>query len=137
MQRVPAAGRPAVDDRDDDLGHRADQPLHLEDVQPAARRLDPRLVDGLGGLALGVLVAAAAADPLVAAGAERPAAVLGRRAVAGQQHAADVGRHPGVVEHPVELVDGVRPERVAHLRPVERDPHRPAARPVDHRAGGR
>jgi hypothetical protein len=26
-----------------------------------------------------------------------------------------------VVERAVELVDGVRPERVAHLRPVERD----------------
>jgi hypothetical protein len=29
-----------------------------------------------------------------------------------------------MVEHAVELVDGVRPERVAHLGPVERHPHR-------------
>ena len=77
VQRVAAAGRPAVDDGDDDLGHGADQPLHLEDVQPAARGPDPGRVDRVGGLALGVLVAAAAPDPLVAAGAERPAAVLG------------------------------------------------------------
>ena len=50
VQRVPAAGRPAVDQRDDDLRHRPDQPLHLEDVQaPGARR-----VDVVGGLALGV-----------------------------------------------------------------------------------
>ena len=85
-------------------------------------------VDGVGGLAVGVLVAGAAADPLVAAGAEGPAAVPRRRAVAGEQHAADVRGHPGVVERPVELVDGVRAERVAHLGPVERDPDdRPVA----------
>ena len=29
-----------------------------------------------------------------------------------------------MVEHPVQLVDGVRPKRVAHLGPVERHPHR-------------
>ena len=40
---------------------------------------------------LGVLVAVPAADALVAAGAERPAAVARRRPVAGEQHAADVG----------------------------------------------
>ena len=119
VQAVPAAGRPAVDQADDHLGHEPDQPLHLEDVQPAGAGG----VDGVGGLAAGVLVAAAAADALVAAGAERPAAVLRRRPVAGQQHHADVGGHPGVVEHAVELVDGVRAERVAHLGPVERHPH--------------
>ena len=43
VQRVPAAGRPAVDQRDDDLRHGPDQPLHLEDVQaPGARRVDRR-----------------------------------------------------------------------------------------------
>src|SRR5690606_23077374 len=75
------------------------------------------------GLAAGVLVAAAAADALVAAGAEGPAAVLGTRAVAGEQHRADIGGHPRVVERAVELVDGVRAEGVAHLRPVEGHPH--------------
>src|SRR5690606_14018593 len=39
------------------------------------------------------------------------------------QHRADVGRHAGVVHDPVQLVDGVRAERVAYLRPVERDAH--------------
>ena len=29
---------------------------------------------------------------------------------------------PGVVERPVELVDGLRPECVARLRPIEGDP---------------
>ena len=78
MESSAATSRPAVDDhRDDDLGHGPDEPLDLEDVQPAALRADPGLVDGVSGLALGVLVAAAAADPLVAAGAERPAAVAG------------------------------------------------------------
>ena len=77
----------------------------------------------VGGLTVGVLVAAAAADALIPAGAERPAAVLGRRPVTGQQHHPDIGGHPGVVQCAVQLVDGVRPKRVAHLGPVERHPH--------------
>jgi hypothetical protein len=32
-----------------------------------------------------------------------------------------------VVEHPVQLVDGARAERVAHLGPVEGDAHRSLA----------
>src|SRR5690349_13148005 len=59
------------------------------------------------------------ADALVAAGAEGPAAVLGGRPVAGEQHAADVRGLAGVVERAVELVDGARAEGVAHLRAVE------------------
>ena len=126
VQRVPATGCPAVDQADDGLGHEPDQSLHLEDVQPTG----PRRVHRLGGVAGGVLVAAAAADALIAAGAERPAgrarrlALARGRAVAGEQDDPDVGGAPGVVEDAVELVDGVRPERVAHLRPVEGDAHR-------------
>src|SRR5690606_10537442 len=120
--RVAPAGGPPVDDRDDDLGHGADQPLDLQDVQPATGRPDPRLVDGVRGLPLGILVAGSPPDALVAAGAERVPTVLGARSVAGEQDDAYVGGHPRVVECPVELVDGVRPERVAHLRPVEGDP---------------
>ena len=48
---------------------------------------------------------------------------LGPGAVAGEEHDTDVGRAAGVVEHPVELVDGVWPERVEHLGPVERHAH--------------
>ena len=80
-------------------------------------------VDRVGRLALRVFVAVLAADALVAAAAKRPTTVLRRRAVAGEQDAPDVGRHAGVVERGVELVDGVRAERVADLRPVECDPH--------------
>jgi hypothetical protein len=110
VQAVAAAGRPPGHDADDHLGHEADQPLRLQHVQPAAA-------------GLGVLVAVPAAHPLVAAGAERPAAVLRARAVAGEQHAADVGGQPGVLQDGDELVDGLRPEGVAHLGPVEGDPH--------------
>ena len=76
VQAVAAARGPAGDDADDDLGHEADQPLALEDVQPP----ELGLVDGLRSLTLGVLIAGAASDPLVAAGAERPLAVLRRSA---------------------------------------------------------
>jgi hypothetical protein len=84
VQAVPAAGRPAVDHRDDDLGHGADEPLHLEDVQPPALGGDASGVDALRGTLVavgvgGILVAGAPPDPLVAAGAEGPA--LGGRRV--------------------------------------------------------
>ncbi|MDR6140565.1 hypothetical protein QE375_000119 [Microbacterium foliorum] len=112
----PAARRPPGDHRDDDLGHEADEALDLEDVQATGTR-------GVvhGRLVVGVLVAVAAADALVAAGAERPAAVLRTRTVARQQHRADAGVLPCVIERAVELVDGVRAEGVAHLWAVERD----------------
>ena len=61
------------------------------------------------------------ADALVAAAAECPSAVLGRRAVAGEQHDTDLRVLAGDVERAVELIHGVRTERVAHLGPVERD----------------
>src|SRR5699024_5044978 len=92
------------------------------DVQPPALGLDPGVVDALGGLTVGVLVAGPAADALIAAGAEGPAAVLGARTVAGEQDGSHIRAAPGVVEDPVELVDGVRSEGVAHLGPVEGDP---------------
>ena len=73
VQAVATTGGPPVHQRDDDLGHEADQPLHLENVQPPGAGL----IHGVGGLAAGVLIAAAPANALVAAGAEGPAAVLG------------------------------------------------------------
>src|SRR5262249_23697819 len=71
VEAVPAARRPAGHDADHDLRHEPDQALHLEDVEASGARR----VDRVRGLALRVPVAVAAADPLVAAGAERPAAV--------------------------------------------------------------
>ena len=120
VQAVPAARRPPRHDADHDLGHEPDQPLALEDVQAAGASR----IDRVRRLSFGVLVAVLAADALIAAAAERPSAILRRRAVAGEQHAADVGRHARVVERGVELVDGVRAEGVADLRPVEGDAHR-------------
>src|SRR5581483_6101995 len=111
VERVPAARRPAVDEGDDELRHEPDQPLALQDVEPTG----PGGVDGVGRFAAGVLVAGPAPDALVAAGAEGPAAVLRARAVAGEEDAADVGRHAGVVEGPVELIDRVGPEGVPDL----------------------
>src|SRR5699024_10445452 len=119
VQTVPAAGGPAGDDGDDDLRHSADESLDLEDVQASGTSW----VDALTGLPGGVLVARSAADALVAAGAERPTAVLGARAVAGQQHRADIRGLAGMVEGAKELVDGVGPEGVAYLGAVEGDAH--------------
>src|SRR5215470_4112042 len=82
-----------------------------------------------------VAVAVRPPDPLVTARAEGPAPVLGRRPVAGEQHTSNVGRLTGMVEGGAQLVDGVRPEGVAHLGAVERHPdgpliHRPVIRDV-------
>ena len=119
MQGVATTRCPAGDEGDNDLGHGADEALHLQDVQSSRASR----VDAFGGLAAGVVVAVAAADALVAAGAEGPAAVLGGGAVAGEQHGAYVGGHSGVVEGAVEFVHGVRAECVADLGAVECDAH--------------
>src|SRR5207248_7204901 len=118
LQAVAAARCPTRDRAQHHLGHEADQPLYLEDMQPAgARRIDP-----LGRLALGILVPVLVADALIASGAERPPAVLRRMPVAGEDHAADIRAHARVIERAIQLVDPLWPERVPHLGPVERHP---------------
>jgi len=102
-------------------------------VQPSALCPNPSSVNGFRGLAIGVLVAAAPPDPLVAARAEGSAAVLQAGAVPGQQHGPDVWGHAGVVQRAIQLVDGVRAEGVAHLRAVEGDAHGALGRPVQSR----
>jgi len=120
VQAVATPGRPARHHGDHHLRHEPDESLYLEDVEASRSGR----VHGLGRLALGVPVAVLSADALVAAGAERPATVPEGRTVAGEEHRAHVRRHPGVVQHPVQLVDRVRPEGVADLRTVEGDSHR-------------
>src|SRR5439155_8047843 len=120
VQAVAAARRPARDDADDHLRHEPDQTLHLQDVEPACARG----IDRLRGVPCRVAVSVPTADALVAAGAERPASVAWRWTVPGDEHAPDVGAHARVVKSAIELVDGLRPERVAYLGPVEPDPDR-------------
>ncbi len=98
-----------------------------------SRPAGPRRVHRLA-LTADVLVAVPTADPLVAAGAEGPASVFGRRPVAGQQHASHVGGHAGVIQRAVELVHSFRPEGVAHLRAVEGDAYGRAVCVADHLA---
>ena len=71
VQAVATAGRPAGHHADHDLRHEPDEPLHLEDVQPPGTAR----LDALGGVPVGVLVTVLAADSLIAAAAERPAAI--------------------------------------------------------------
>ena len=73
VERVSATGGPAGHDADDDLGHEANEALALENVQASGAAG----VDGRSALAIGVAVAIAASDALIAARAERPAAILG------------------------------------------------------------
>jgi len=117
VQTVPAANRPAGDDCDHDLGHRANQALDLEDVQSTGTGG----VDGVCSLAVGVLVPRATANALIATRTERPPSVLGRGTVPGDEHAAHVRSHPSVVETAVELVDCRRSKGVAYLGPIEGD----------------
>src|SRR5918994_2027251 len=87
VQAVPTPGGPAVDEGDHDLGHEADQPLDLQNVQPTHR-----CRTYVGWLVSHrKRVTAAGPDPLITAAAECPPAVLRRRAVAGQQYCSHVG----------------------------------------------
>ena len=101
VQHVPAADRVTGDHRDDGLGQPPDLDLEVEDVEPA----DAVVAD----------VAVVAADPLVAAGAER----LGP--LAGEDDHADRGVVAGALEGVQQLEQGPRPEGVAHLGPADRD----------------
>ena len=73
MQAVPAARCPSGDQADHHLGHKPDEPLYLEDVQPPR----PRWVDSLGCLTGGVLITAAPTNALIPTRAERPYPSLG------------------------------------------------------------
>ena len=128
VEGVTAAGRPSGDGRDDDLRHRADEALDLQDVQATgARGVD--LLAALRGGRLRVrsldfvAVAVAASNPLVAAGAEGIAAVACRRAVARQNHGRDRGGLARVVERAVQLVDRAGAEGVADVGAIEGDAH--------------
>ena len=84
------------------LGQPADLHVQVGDVEAA----------DLGALGH---VARVAADALVAARAE------GERALAGEDDHADVGVLARLLERPRDLDDRLRPEGVAHLRPVDGD----------------
>jgi hypothetical protein len=96
--------------------------LAFQDVQTATTTG----VYGISGfrVVFCVAVAVLAPDSLVAARAECPASVPGRRPVAGEQHATNVAALAGVVKRSVQLIDGMGSERVANFRAVERNPHR-------------
>ena len=119
VQAVPAPGRPSRYDADHDLRHEPDQALHLEDVQPSGMARVDRVGRARRRRTCSRPCRGSAGRRRSRTPSRRPSA----RAVAGEQHAADVGDHAGVIERRVQLVDGVRAEGVAHLGPVERDPH--------------
>jgi hypothetical protein len=118
MEGVSAAGSPSGDHCDNNFGHKPDEALDLKDVETSAGR---GAEGARGRSSVGVLVSIAATDALVAAAAERPAAVLGARAVAGEEDNTDLGVLAGVIQCAIQFVDRVRAERVAHLGAVEGD----------------
>ncbi len=120
VQRMTSAGRPAVDHGDDDLGHRADETLDLEDVEPPTLCLNPSSVNGFRGLAVGVLIAAAPPDPLVPAG-QKPSR---RPSCSGRYRSAGRCRRPATCERGPTRDTARRrcvAEGVAHLRAIEGD----------------
>ncbi len=115
MEAVTATDRPSRDYGDHDLWHEPDQALDLKDVESSELR-------GINPCVALVLVSVLAPYPLIASRAECPSAVLWRGSVPGEEDAADVRGHPGVVEGTVELIDGLGAEGVADLGAVEGDP---------------
>jgi len=106
VQDVAAADGEAGHEGDDDLGHRADEALQVEDVEAG---------DAVLAHVAALLVAA---DLLVAAGAEGELAVMLRVGPA-QEHDADGGVVAGVGEGLEEFGHGVRREGVAAVRAVD------------------
>src|SRR5699024_9037396 len=119
----PATGGPAIDHGNNYFGHGANQTLYFQDVQAAAFDFLTCGIDCIGGFTFGVAVAGAAADALVAAGAKCPAAIFFTRAIAGEQHCANIRGTARVVEYAVELIDGVRAKSIADLRTVKSNTH--------------
>jgi len=113
MEAMTAADGPTGHDGDHHFGHESNESLHLQDVEPSESC-------DVTSLRSFVLVAVRSANPLVTAGTERPAAILWRRTVSCEEHRANVGGHAGVVERRVQLIHGVRTERVTNLGPIER-----------------
>ena len=125
---MSAARGPPGNRRDDDLRHRSDEALDLEDVQATG----PRGVDllaALGGGRLGVraldlvAVSVAASDSLVAPGTERVATVARRRPVSREDDGRDSGGLACVVECAIQLVDRSGAEGVADVGAIEGDAH--------------
>lgn len=122
VEGVAATRRPSRYRGNNNLRHRPDEALHLKDVEPSGPlRVDrvARLRMFIRCLTAVVTVAIVTADPLVTTGAERPPAVLGRRAVAGQDDRTNVGGEPGVVECPVQFIDRLGTERVTDLGTIK------------------
>ena len=94
--------------------------LYFEDMEPSQSTW---IHIGLC-ISVGILVTVLATDALVAARAERPHTILGRRAVAGEENGAYVGGLASVFKRRVELVDGMRAKGVTHFRAIEGNTHR-------------
>ena len=106
MEHVAAADRIASDQGDDDLGHRTNEALEVEDVESGhAVRAD-------------IAAPLVAADFLVAARAERELTV-GLGVGAAEEHHADAGVIAGIGEGLEHFGDGVGRERVAPVRAVD------------------
>ena len=105
VKAVPPSNRPSRDDGNDDLVHEPNLTLHVQDVEPVDAILP--LVSGGGTYVL------------VPSAAKGPSAILGRGALAGEKHHADVlalvARDQGLPK----LVDRFGGEGIAHFGTVE------------------
>ena len=116
VQDVAAADRVAGDHRHDRLRQAADLDVEVADVESP---------DALLGDVVVADVAVVAADPLVAARAE------GLVAGAGEDDRADLEVVARAVEGVAQLGQRLRPEGVADLGAVDRDPRDPIGRLVE------
>ena len=119
VQHVAAADRVPGDHRHHGLGQAADLDVQVGDVK-APRAGGVRITGGVLGEVAGV-----PAHALVAAGAER------LRPLAGEHDHPDLEVLVGLRERARDLDHGQRPERVAHLGPVDRDLRDPPVGSLD------
>ena len=126
IEAVSTSRCPPGDSGNNDLGHRSNQALNLEDVEsprPRGINLFPSLFylrRGLASLNF-IAVAILAADALVATRTKRITAVARGGAIARQNDGSDVTGHSRMIKATVEFVDRMRAECIANFRTVKSD----------------
>ena len=124
IETVPTSRCPPGDGSNNNLGHRANQALNLEDVEssrPRGINLFPSLFYLCRGLASlnFIAVAILAADALVASRTKRIAAVARGGAVPRQNDGGNVTGHSRVIKATVEFINRMWAECIANFRTIE------------------
>jgi hypothetical protein len=114
---MSTASGPTGNNTNNNFGHKANQALNFENVQATAFAW----INSFGSFAFGIAITVAAANTLVSATAKSPTAVFGRRAIASQKYASDIGALSSMLKSGEEFINGMGTKRVANFGAIESD----------------